>query len=41
MVTLKVLELSEQTNSFCALIRLLIDCCSYDSSAKYDNELIM
>ena len=40
MVTLKVLELSEQTNSFCALIRLLIDCCSYDSSAKF-LELIM
>lgn len=41
MVTLKVLEYSDQTNNFCALIRLLTDCCGYEEfSVKY-LELVM
>jgi hypothetical protein len=40
MVTLKVLELSEQTISFCALIKLLVDCCANDRTIKF-LELVM
>jgi cytoskeleton-associated protein 5 len=41
MVTLKVLELSEQTNSYCALVRLLIDSCGNDALSVKFMELVM
>jgi cytoskeleton-associated protein 5 len=41
MVTLRVLELSEQTSSYCALVKLLTDSCGNDVLSTKFMELVM
>lgn len=41
IVTLKLLELSNQTTSYCALVKLLTDCCDQENLSSKYLELVM
>jgi cytoskeleton-associated protein 5 len=41
IVTLKLLELSDQTTSYCALVKLLSECCDQDNFSSKYLELVM
>ena len=41
IVTLKLLELSDQTTSYCALVKLLSECCEQDNLSNKYLELVM
>ena len=41
IVTLKLLELSNQTTSYCALVKLLTDCCDQENVSSKYLELVM